>query len=209
MKPHFRVASVLVLMLGIYACAQDPSPNDAAPVTEQEAETPLLEIVDEALHSTHSLKYTFAATDGFHLTPVNNRNDVFNDTPFAISRAAFLSNDAAVMIHAETVSDQSNASNYDNLPQATWPSSDFRSQGSVCFELSTEDIEDEADPQWLISNGFSPVGTLMLSQAFLSSADYNDEIVISLMLKVSSCSDDTNAAKFQHLQSAITVTARQ
>lgn len=209
MIQQLRIIFAPALMACMISCAPEQTSTAEPETSEGSLEAPLLEIVDEELHTTHSLKYAFKASDGFRLTAVSNRKDVFNDTPFLISRAAFIRDDEAAMIHAETVADQSNASNYDNLAEATWPNSAFRSDGPICFEISAEDIENEDDPQWLIQNGFSPVGTLMFSQAFLSSADYNDEIVVSLFRLVDSCDNAANAAEFERLQSEITVTARQ
>ena len=205
---NLRAFFFLVVAACISACAPEPSVTTDQ-MADDATQLPLLEIVDSELRTTHSLKYVFTIGDGFRLTEVNNREDVFNGTPFSISRAAFIRDDEAIMIHAETVSDQSNASNYENLPEATWPNSNFRSQGHVCLEIGADDIENEDDPQWLIQNGFSPIGTLMFSQAFLSSADYNDEIVVSLFRLVGSCDNASNAVKFERLQSELTVTARQ
>ncbi len=205
---QLRFSCAVILATCVMACApEQPSATTTDPSSEGQALTPLMEIDADALRTTHSLKYTISAGEGFRLTAVNTREDVFNNTPYLISRAAFIGDGEAAMIHAETVTDQSNASNYDNLPEATWPNSSFRSEGLVCFEIGAEDIENEADPQWLISNGFSPIGTLMLSQAFLSSADYNDEIVVSLFRLVESCDAASNEQEFERLQSAINVIA--
>ena len=94
------------------------------------------------------------------------------------------------MIHAEKVQDGSGASNYDNLPGVSWPTSGFRSAGDHCITLTEDDVSGEPDPEWLREHGFDPVGTLMFGQYFLSSSDYNDEIVVSLIQRISSCSDD-------------------
>ncbi len=139
------------------------------------------------LRSTHSLPYRFEASGPYTLTDVSDRQDMFNGVPYNISRAAFISEDAAVMVHAETVADKSGASNYDELPLADWPAPGFRSEGSVCIVLSDADVEGEADPEWLSDNGFDVVGALSFGQYFLSSPDYNDELVVSLFVRVPSC----------------------
>ena len=84
------------------------------------------------------------------------------------------------------MTDGSGASNYDNIPLVNWPVQGFRSHSEVCFQLTAEEIDGEDDPQWLMANGFDPIGTMQFAQYFLASDDYNDEIVVSLMLHVNS-----------------------
>ncbi len=158
------------------------------------------------LQTMHSLSFQIAMEEEFSLTGVNDRSDVFHGVPYKISRAAFISDYATIMIHAETVADGSGASNYENLPYVEWPVSGFRSAGPICFELSPKDLEGESDLEWLSENGFTPIGVIIFGQYFLTSEDHNDEIVVSLILRGASCENETeNTQAYQELQAQLSV----
>lgn len=132
--------------------------------------------------------------------------DEFNETPFNISLAALIEDNRALMVHAETVADLSGASDYSNLPQADWPNDSFRSEGAICMDVPVEAIEGEHDLEWLRENGFEPTGAIVLAQYFATTADNNSEIVISVLVRVASCDDETDSAAIvEEIQSGITV----
>lgn len=166
----------------------------------------LLKAQDGKLQTTHSLPFLFEAEDGYALTEVSDRTDVFSGVPYIISRAAFIGEGAAIMIHAETVADKSGASNYDDLPLADWPAPGFRSEGVICTEITEADIEGESDPEWLIENGFSMIGSIAFAQYFLSSLDHNDEIVISLLAGVPSCGEQMQEDRLDALKTVFQAT---
>ena len=179
------------------SCAPSGHPGSAgdtglnAPAMKTASVTPLLLVGPGAIETVHGLRYSFSMSHAVNIIGPDHRADTFNGVPFAISRAAFVDDDFGIMIHAETVADGSGASNYDNLPAAEWPDGNFRSGGPVCFELAAEDIEGEDDPEWLVANGFDPTGILLFGQYFATTADYNDEIVVSVMVKGETCDDET------------------
>ena len=166
-----------------------------------------ISVSDGRIRTLHEIRYEVEVTDGFDVTEPKNRVDQFSGTPYKISLAAFIGNDSALMIHAETVADLSGASDYSNLPQAEWPDETFRSSGHVCLEIPADEVEGEHDLQWLHNNGFEPTGTILFGQYFATTVDKNAEIVISIMQHVSSCDDEsTNLEIIRDIQAKTTVT---
>lgn len=198
-SPMPAALCALMLAAALHGCAK----TDGA---QKYGATTLMQAQGGKLQSMHSLPFIFEAEPAYALTEVNDRTDLFNGVPYIISRAAFIGEAAAIMIHAETVADKSGASNYNDLPLADWPAPGFRSQGAVCMELSEADIQGEADPEWLLKNGFTMIGSVALAKYFLSSPDYNDEIVISLMARVPSCIEASHEEPLDALKAAFRAT---
>ena len=190
-----------IILFSSASCSEKAVPGDQGQVRAS-----LLRADARGLRTTHGLAYQFEASAAYVLTDVSDRSDVFNGVRYSISRAAFIGDDSAIMIHAETVTDGSGASNYDALPVVDWPAAGFRSEGSICMSLSEEDIEGEADPEWLVENGFNVATPLVFSQYFLASADYNDEIVVSLFQHVPTCEGGGVKEVLTPLKSAFTAT---
>ena len=166
-----------------------------------------ISVNDGRIRTSHEIRYEVEVTGGFDVTEPKNRVDQFNGTPYKISLAAFIGNNSALMIHAETVADLSGASDYSNLPQVNWPDKTFRSSGHVCLEIPADEVEGEHDMQWLRNNGFEPTGTIVFVQYFTTTVDKNAEIVISMMQHVSSCDDEPGSLKvIKDLQAKTTVT---
>ncbi len=165
----------------------------------------LLAVSQHTIQTKTPLKMTFSSNDQFKVSGPDTRMDFFNETPFRVSRAAFINEASAIMVHAETVEDGSGASNYDNLPVSDWPKTGFRSNGEICMTLGADDIKGEPDPEWLIDQGFDPLGSLVFGQYFLTTADHNHEVVVSVMLKVSDCDEDDNSSRYAALQSKLRV----
>lgn len=177
------------------------------PVEPPRVDFNYISVSDGRIQILHDLKYAIAAADGLEAVEPKNRVDNFDGTPYKISLAALISDDSALMIHAETVADLSGASDYSNLPLADWPNEDFRSGGHVCLEVPEEAMEGEHDLLWLRDNGFDPVGTLLFGQYFATTMDMNTEVVLSILLKLSSCDDDAaNAEVISEFQANISVT---
>lgn len=158
--------------------------------------------------TSHGLRYTIGGARG--MTPVgpSNRTDTFHGTPYLISRAALIADDAALMIHAERVADGSGASNYDELPPADWPDAAFRSEGPTCMEVPASEVEGESDLEWLRAGGFDPAGVLEVQQYFAATPDHNDEIVVTLMARVAGCDDAAaGAAALEALRGRVSIVA--
>jgi len=137
-----------------------------------------------------------------------HRSDRFGENPYEISLGALLSEDGVVMIHAERVVNQSGASNYEDKTVSDWPDDSFRSDGAVCFDVPASEIEGEHDLEWLRDNGFDPSGTLVFAQYFATTADFNDEIVISLLARVDSCEGGPDVvAAHAPLKEGVTISA--
>jgi hypothetical protein len=172
-----------------------------------EPELSLLGFDRGVLITTHRLAYRIEASETFTRAVPKHRRAVFNDVPFEISLAAFIRDDGAVMIHAERVADGSGASDYTHFPEADWPDGRFRLKPPECLELPPEAIDGEHDLEWLRDNGFLASGTLHLEQYFASTADFNEELVISFLLKVDSCDDQAaNRSAVEALRADLAVT---
>ena len=90
------------------------------------------------------------------------------------------------MFHAERVTDNSGHSNYDDLPSSSYPGFRVRTQ---CASIASEDAAEEYDLKWLSEHGWSPVGSIALEQHFRTSEDHNQEVVVSLIARVTDCND--------------------
>lgn len=139
------------------------------------------------LVSGHSLRYRFRAGSDLATHGATHRAARFNDVPFEISLGAFLSPDAAIMVHAEHVADLSGAANYTRFAVTDWPVAGFRGEGPRCHEIPASVVAEEHDLLWLRVRGFEPSGAIWMDQHFLSGNDFNDEIVISLLVRGNSC----------------------
>jgi hypothetical protein len=173
---------------------------------EEEVDFVWMVAEDGALRTTNALPMSISATEDFTLAGPKHRLDTFNDVPFEISLAAFLTPGGAVMIHAEKVADGSGASDYSDLPAADWPLPGFRAGDPICLDIHPSDIDGEHDLEWLEEEGFSIAGGVWFHQYFLSSEDMNDEVVVSLLRTVTSCRDGGDAEQaLGPLREAITI----
>lgn len=173
---------VMAMLLSITACQRliDHRQGEASPAQ--------LAANDHAIRTRHSLRYRVVLPRDFQVTAVDNRRDHFNGHPFDISRAALIGPNAAVMVHAETVADGSGASNYEQLPLEALDGQAFHVRPRSCQNLSRADIVGESDLEWLSAQGFPPIGPLAVAQYLGSSADHNAEVVLTLMVRVPTCS---------------------
>ena len=147
------------------------------------------------VRTLHELKYEIAVAGELLITEPISRVDVFGDTPYRISLAAFIGDDRALMIHAEEVADSSGASNYSHLSVADWPDKTFRAREPSCLHIPPDEVEGEHDLQWLRQNGFEPSGNILYVQYFATTADMNTEIVISMLQHMGSCDDESDNLK--------------
>jgi hypothetical protein len=169
-----------------------------------------ISVRDEKIYTLHGLKYAVSMDGDFKVTMPINRVARFNDTPYRISLAAFISDDSALTIHAEEVADSSGASNYSHLPPAQWPDDSFRSSDPDCLQISIEEVEGEHDLLWLRQNGFEPSGSIVYAQFFSTTADMNSEIVISLLHRVASCTPaSADSEEIEQLQAKTRVVRLQ
>lgn len=137
--------------------------------------------------TTHGLDHALRMPHRFHVASPEHRTDTFNGHPFRISLTAFLSKDAALMVHAETVADDSGASNYDALPMATLAGLTFHRRPDQCVNLSKQQLEGEHDLLWLADHGFPPTGPLQVRQYLTNNPQHDREIVLTFMLRVADC----------------------
>ncbi|MGI9200264.1 MAG: hypothetical protein ACR2QL_04345 [Woeseiaceae bacterium] len=184
-----RIAAVAGALL-LCSCSGETGDAVATSETSTADDFNYISVSDGRISTVHGVNYEIAAPDSFDATEVKNREDNFDGTPYKISLAALIGKDSALMIHAETVADLSEASDYSNLPESAWPDENFRSRGHVCMEVPPEAIEGEHDLEWLRSNGFNPVGVILLEQFFATTADMNKEIVLSILIKMPACDDE-------------------
>lgn len=179
-----RPLAIALLLAPICSCGQ-PQANDPG--------FSFLERTGDSLETTHGLRYRISAQAPLKLYSPSNRTASFNDVPFEISLSAYISPQAAVMVHAERVADGSHASDYTRYPESGWPDGRFRLAPSNCMEVPPEEVDGEHDLEWLRERGFDPVGPIYLTQYFASTDDFNEEIVISFLVRVSSCDQPEEA----------------
>jgi hypothetical protein len=177
--------AALILFLALPAGSVDAVREDFAYLSRQ----------DETLQTHHDLRFAFTMDADWHLAEPLHRTARFDDVPYEVSLSAFVQADAAIMVHAERVSDGSGASDYTHLPVSSWPTLGYRGQPRACIEVGAEEVAGEHDLAWLRDRGFDVTGTVWLEQYFLSSDDFNDEIVVSLIVRGTDCDagDDADA----------------
>jgi hypothetical protein len=145
---------------------------------------------------------------GFRLEGPTHRRAEFDGHPYEVSLGAFLGADEAVMVHGERVADGSGASNYDNLPEAGWPSGAFHLR-SYCVDVAAADVAGEHDLAWLRSHRWEPSGTLAMEQYLATTPDHDREVVISLIVRGLRCSDKPAMAQaLARLRTKVEVRAR-
>lgn len=145
-----------------------------------------------ALRTTHEIRLEIARPKGFRAAPPSSRGAVFNAHPYEVTLAGFLGRDQAILLHAERVADRSGASNYDTLPPGDLAGFRVRTQ---CAAIAAADVAEEHDLSWLAQHGWDPAGaSLAIRQYFRTTADHNEEVVISLIAKVDRCGDDAAIA---------------
>ncbi|WP_291843757.1 hypothetical protein [Maricaulis sp.] len=180
-----------------------------APAAGSEDGAEYLVLGARGYETRHTLRFHFSAGDGWRMTEPAHRSARFNDVPFEVSLSAFLRDDEAIMIHAEHVADQSGAANYDRFPATDWPVGGFRGEQAQCHEFPASVVAEEHDLAWLDRHGFSPVGAMWIEQHFLSGNNYNDEIVVSLIVRGESCDDaDEPAQEFARMRESLSANPR-
>jgi hypothetical protein len=193
-----RLALPLLAAL-LAACSTVPA---AAP---EGAPFAYLESSQRGIVSRNALPLRVRRPQGFRVTPVSSRTATFGDHPYEVSLAALLSDEGAVMVHAERVADSSGASNYDDLPLAGWPDERFRVR-TMCAAIPAEAVAGEHDLAFLARNGWDPVGSLALEQYLATTTDHNQEVVVSLAVRVADCArSEENAARLRALRNRLTV----
>ena len=174
-----KTGLALALICATLACASADGPETAFSY---------LDTGPAYIQSTNGLDVRVEA-EGMRLVSPTDRVDEFNGHPYEISLGALVSGDVAVLVHAERVADASGASDYSDLPVAEWPGASFRTR-QFCVVLAPEDLEGEHDLEWLRDQGFDPAGSLLLDQAFLTSADHNNEVVVSIAIRGVDCANN-------------------
>jgi hypothetical protein len=163
--------------------------------------------VEDKLETLHSLPFVFGTDESWQVSEPTHRTANFNDVPFEVSLSAFIQADRAIMIHSEHVADNSGASNYTHFPATDWPVAGFRGNPPACGDLVQADVDEEHDLRWLDERGYSPVGSIWFEQHFLSGNNFNDEIVVSLLINAPSCDDaDRPDAGLAEMRAALSVT---
>jgi hypothetical protein len=156
------------------------------------AEFSFIESSPNSLRTTHGIRLEIMRPAGFKIARPTSRGAIFNSHPYEISLGGFLGRDQAILLHAERVADRSGASNYESLPQDDLPGFRARTQ---CAAIATADVAEEHDLSWLANHGWNPAGsTLAIKQYFRTTADHNEEVVISLIAKVDRCGDEAAVA---------------
>jgi hypothetical protein len=204
---YSKVLMITATSAFLLACSDTSTETESSDVNPvSSVDFSYISVNDNRIQTLHDIPIEISAGDGFSATEAKNREDVFHGAPYKISLAALIDDDSALMLHAETVADLSGASDYSNLPQADWPNEAFRSGDPVCMDIPLEATEGEHDLEWLRDNGFEPTGAIVFAQYFATTADNNSEIVLSILVRVASCDDETDSAAIvEQFQAGITV----
>ncbi|HNR76171.1 MAG TPA: hypothetical protein PKM48_03515 [Parvularculaceae bacterium] len=194
--------AILFAAFALCACATPYDPP--APVGE--AGFAYIVASGTRIETTHRLRFAISAARPARVAGPIHRRDTFNGRPYEISLAAILFAQSAVVVHAERVADGSGASDYDALAVSDWPAPSFRRTPASCLTIPHEDVVGEHDLDWLNRNGFDPAGDIYYQQYFATTADHNDEIVVTLMARTAGCADGADAdIALQSLREAVAV----
>ncbi len=178
----------LGLLTGAFLLALAPCSGARAQTAESPSNTfRNLRVTAHTVVTTHGLDHSLRMPSRFRVAPPEHRTDTFHGHPFRISLTAFLSHDAALMVHAESVADDSGASDYDTLPKAVLAGVVFHRRPDQCVDLRPADLRGEHDLQWLDRHGFAPTGPLQVRQYLASNARHDREIVLTFMVRVHDC----------------------
>lgn len=174
MSRHLGIAALAALLL---------------PAVALSADFAHLRTGDHRIETLHSLPITFTAPATYELAGPDHRLAHYNAVPFEVSFAGFLREDRAIMIYAERVADGSGAANYTTQPPSNWPFDGFRERPLRCIALGEADLEGEYDLLWLRARGLDPVGGFWLEQHLLSTSDFNEEVIVTLIARTESCDE--------------------
>ncbi len=151
-----------------------------------------IEASPDSLRTTHKIRLEIVRPKGFRIARPTSRSTAFNGHPYDVTLAGFLGRDQAILLHAERVTDRSGASNYNTLPPGDLPGFRVRTQ---CAAIAVADVAEEHDLAWLAQHGWNPAGaSLAIRQYFRTTPDHNEELVISLIVKMERCGDEATIA---------------
>ncbi len=152
---------------------------------------------DDALQSTHALKFSLEIPRGFQKIEPLHHQAVFNEHPFNVSVAGLIGEKTILAVHAEQVTDDSVFLDYSYMEAATLDGIDFYMKAQ-CLELPDSTINGAADLRYFKENGFDFHPAVYLKQYFRNAADGNSEYVLSYGRQVSDCTDKTITDIFKH-----------
>jgi len=173
----------LIFTAFLTSCAQSDTPN-------------YLEFHNNALRATHKVSFVLTVPDRYQQAGPVNHEPTFNNRPFKVSLAAFVGDSSFIMVHAETLGDQSGILDYSDLKPVTFKGFQFNTR-SQCAEFTDEVIREEHDVKFLYDNNFNPKPAVYLKQFLTTSADGNAEYVLSYGKRVLNCSDSLITEKFK------------
>ena len=155
-----------------------------------------LKFDDHSLQSTHGVSFVLKVPESYQQAGPVSYEPVFDNHPFKVSLGAFIADSTFIMIHAETLADQSGILDYSNLKSENFKGFSFNSR-SQCAEFTDEIIQEEHDIKFLHDNRFNPKPAIYLKQLFTTSPDGNTEFVLSYGKRVANCSDSVISVSFK------------
>jgi hypothetical protein len=157
-----------------------------------------LKFQDHSLQSTHGVPFELKVPESYQQAGPVNHEPTFNNHPFKVSLAAFIGDSTFIMVHAETLADQSGILDYSNFKSVTFKGFPFNTRAQ-CAEFTEKIIQEEHDVKFLYDNSFNPMPAVYLKQLLTTSPDGNAEFVLSYGKRVPNCSDRVISVPFKAL----------
>ena len=141
----------------------------------------------DTLTSTHGIRLSLSAPDGFFpVDPVNVQVGFVGDQ-INMSAGAFTSVKAAMLIVAEKTIDPASPLDYSRLAEITVSGIDFRMR-ERCIEIDPDLIVDVDELSYLASGGFWATPAVYGRQLFMVSESGDDEYALTYVKRVDNCS---------------------
>ncbi len=139
--------------------------------------------------TTHPLEYQIRIDDAFKPLGELHHRQASRDMMFNVSFAAYANEQDIILIHTETLENESGVLDYSDLPHTTLDGVDFRFREQCVPVEATESLQTNPEAVFVKEQGFDLVLPFLLTQFLMASADGNAELVISYGRRVGSCAD--------------------
>ena len=168
-----------------------------------------LQFKEGYLKSNHGIEFLLEIPKGYTKSNILNHTPVYHDHPFKVSAAAVYDTSVIIMVHAETLADNSGYLNYSYMDSTRLSGINFYAK-EHCVEITEELIAQAEDLRFFQNEGFNFYPAVYLKQYFITTDDGNTEWVLSYGEKVCNCSTETINKSFKEqflhrLENSITI----